>query len=62
MPELEKRHHPLPKDERARHDLIPESIEKERPQGDDDPDAAPASDTDPPRRRYRDPAGKPYET
>jgi hypothetical protein len=60
MPDSYKPHHPLPKDDRARHDLIPESVENERPLGDDDPDAAPASTTEPPERRYRDPANKPY--
>lgn len=61
MKNLDKNHHPLPKDERSRHDQLPESIEDVRPLGDDDPDAGPPSDTEPPRRRYRDPAGKPYD-
>lgn len=49
-------HHPLPQDSRARHDLIPESIEEERAKGDDAP---PGSDNRE-KRMYRDPAGKPY--
>ena len=35
-------HHPLPGDERARHDLIPESVEDERDKGDDSPGDAPS--------------------
>ncbi len=32
-------HHPLPASDDARHDRIPETIERERPRGDDDPGA-----------------------
>ena len=56
----DKPHHPLPKDDRARHDLIPETVEEERDLGDDDPEADDPSQTKPPKRSYRDPAGKPY--
>ena len=55
-------HHPLPKDERARHDLLPESIEDERDLGDDDPAASKASKTEAPRRQYSNPDGSTYET
>lgn len=58
----DKPHHPLPKDRRARHDLIPESVEDTRDQGDDDPDAPPPSQTEPPVEHYRDPDGRPYDT
>ena len=61
MSDQDKPHHPLPKDDRARHDLIPESIENESPQGDDDPYTAPASNVEPPKRQYRDPDGRPYD-
>ena len=57
----EKRHHPLPKDERARHDRIPESIEDERDQGDDSPCDQPASKEEPPEGRYANPDGTTYE-
>jgi len=43
-------HHPLPRSDKARHDRIPESIEDERPLGDDDPDAPPPSKVLPPDR------------
>lgn len=33
----QKEHHPLPGDERARHDLLPESAEGVRTKGDDAP-------------------------
>ena len=36
----DKPHHPLPAADKARHEEIPESIENERPRGDDDPGAA----------------------
>ena len=52
-------HHPLPEDERARHDLIPESIEDARDKGDDAPGDVPSS-TEAPRRDYRNPDGSPY--
>jgi len=52
-------HHPLPEDERARHDLLPENIEDARDKGDDAPDDA-ASSSEAPRRTYRNPDGSPY--
>ncbi|MDB5708424.1 MAG: hypothetical protein JWL96_494 [Sphingomonas bacterium] len=52
-------HHPLPRDERARHDLIPETIEDERDKGDDAPDDQP-SPTDAPSRTYANPDGSRY--
>jgi hypothetical protein len=55
-------HHPLPKDDRARHDVLPESIEDERDLGDDDPAARKPSTTEPPARKYKDPDGRPYST
>jgi hypothetical protein len=60
--EAEKPHHPLPRDDRARHDILPESIENERGLGDDDPGASKPSTTEPPAREYRDPDGRPYST
>lgn len=59
--QTDKPHHPLPKDERARHDLLPESIENTRDQGDDDPEAPTPSRTEPPGKPYRDPDGRAYE-
>jgi hypothetical protein len=52
-------HHPLPQDDRARHDLIPESIEDERDRGDDAPEAKPGKDP-PEERTYANPDGSPY--
>jgi hypothetical protein len=52
-------HHPLPRDERARHDLIPESVEDVRDKGEDSPGDAP-SDTEAPEHDYRYPDGSPY--
>lgn len=52
------RHHPLPEDERARHDLIPESIEATREKGDDAPDDA--SNDPPASRTFRNPDGTRY--
>ena len=52
-------HHPLPSDERARHDLIPESVEDVRDKGEDAPGDAP-SDTEAPERDYKYPDGSPY--
>ena len=52
-------HHPLPSDERARHDLIPESVEDEREKGEDAPGETP-SDTEAPERDYKYPDGSPY--
>lgn len=60
--DTDKLHHPLPKDDRARHDQIPENIENARDQGDDDPDAPTPSKSEPPERHYRDPDGRPYDT
>jgi hypothetical protein len=57
-----KPHHPLPKDERARHDLLPESIEDEREQGDDSPESPPASKTEAPRGHYVNPDGSGYDS
>jgi hypothetical protein len=54
-PKSNESHHPLPKDERARHDRIPESIERGHDMGDDDPDAPMPSLTEPPERSYSDP-------
>jgi len=54
-------HHPLPRDERARHDLIPESIEDGRDKGSDAP-GEPADPVTPPHRHYANPDGSPYET
>ena len=59
---MARSHHPLPKDDRARHDLIPEEMEDGRPLGEDDPDAPTPSSTTPPKRQYRDVDGRPYET
>lgn len=53
-----ERHHPLPEDERARHDLIPESIEAARQKGDDAPDDA--SNDPPASRTFRNPDGTRY--
>jgi hypothetical protein len=51
-------HHPLPADDRARHDVIPESIEDIRDKGDDglagEPGTAPRS------RSYTNPDGSTY--
>ncbi|WP_157216625.1 hypothetical protein [Flavisphingomonas formosensis] len=58
--ETAKPHHPLPKDRRARHDRLPESIEDVRDLGDDDPEAEAASADTPPAEIYRDPDGRPY--
>ena len=49
-------HHPLPRDARARHDRLPESIVDERDLGDDAPDEDPLL----PDAVYRDPQGRPY--
>ncbi|MES1971668.1 MAG: hypothetical protein V4472_04355 [Pseudomonadota bacterium] len=54
-------HHPLPGDDRARHDLIPESVEDVRDIGDDDPGAPGSSKVTPPLRHYRNPDGTPYD-
>jgi hypothetical protein len=55
-------HHPLPSDPRARHDLIPESVEdvRDRDEGENPDD--PASPVEPPVGHYRDPDGRPYDT
>lgn len=50
-------HHPLPQDDRARHDLIPESIERDRDFGDD---AAENPEDNLHRREYKNPDGSPY--
>lgn len=66
-------HHPLPEDERSRHDLLPESIGTARDGDRDDglePDrGAPVLDvldaadaSEPPHDRYRNPDGSPYES
>lgn len=57
----DKPHHPLPKDERARHDLLPEGIETTRDAGDDDPDAPAPSATQAPELHFRNPDGSPYD-
>ena len=57
----DKPHHPLPADERSRHDRLPENIEEERPLGADDPGAAP-SPSEPPEGEYRNPDGSTYRT
>ena len=49
-----KPYHPVPKDERAQHYPIPESIENERPLGADEPDQSPPSSTDAPGPSHRD--------
>lgn len=51
-------HHPLPADDRARHDLIPEGIEDVRDTGDDDPGGKAGDDPQP--RSYANPDGSPY--
>ena len=43
--------HPLPKDSRARHDLLPEGVEEMRDLGDDDPASPRASPMAPPDTR-----------
>lgn len=58
----EGRHHPLPSDSRARHDLIPESIEDARNRDDGEDPENPASPVEPPVGHYRDPDGRPYDT
>ncbi len=60
--ESDDQHHPLPKDERARHDLVGETVEKSHGLGDDDPGAPQPSLTEPPHGHYRDPDGRPYDT
>ena len=60
MDYADKPHHPLPKDERARHDLLPEGIEDVRDQGDDDPEAPPASKSEPPAGEFANPDGSKY--
>ncbi|MDB5706804.1 MAG: hypothetical protein JWN66_3920 [Sphingomonas bacterium] len=62
MSDRSKPHHPLPDDDRARHDLIPESIEDSRDKGDDDPGQAAPSETEPPVHHYRNPDGTPYDS
>jgi len=53
-----KGHHPLPADDRARHDVLPEGIENVRDKGDD---SAPGKDGDAPApRTYAEPDGSPY--
>lgn len=54
-------HHPLPKDPRARHDLLPEGVEERRPSGEDDPGAPAPSPSEPPELHYRNPDGTPYD-
>lgn len=56
---MTERHHPLPSDDRARHDQIPESVEDEREVDDGGPRP---STTKPPEHEYRDPDGRPYRT
>ena len=53
-------HHPLPEDERSRHDRLPESIEAVRDTGEDDPDGPEPSATEPPVAEYRNPDGRRY--
>jgi hypothetical protein len=53
-----KDHHPLPADDRARHDVIPESIEDARDKGDDNPGVEPGNGPLP--RTYKYPDGSPY--
>lgn len=52
--------HPLPSDPRARHDLIPESIEDSHGRDEGEPAEGGASATEPPAGFYRDPDGRPY--
>jgi hypothetical protein len=59
---IKKGHHPLPKDERARHDLLPENIEDVRELGDDDPLAPRPSKTEAPREHYVNPDGSAYQS
>jgi len=44
----EKPHQPLPNSGKARHDLIPEHVERERNLGDDDPQSPPSQVVPPP--------------
>lgn len=57
----DRRHHPLPEDDRARHDRLPESIENARDLGEDDPTGSEPSPTEPPGGHYRNPDGTAYE-
>ena len=51
-------HHPLPADDRARHDVIPESIENVRDKGDDT--AGGQTGMEPQPRTYSNPNGSTY--
>lgn len=55
-------HHPLPADERARHDLLPEPVKKGRGRGADAPEDPEADADQRPRRPYANPDGSPYES
>jgi hypothetical protein len=56
------RHHPLPGDDRARHDRLPEGVEDIRDKGDDAPGQPPPSTSEPPAHHYRYPDGTPYDS
>lgn len=51
-------HHPLPADDRARHDALPENIENVRDKGDDT--AKGETGKAPQPRTYSNPDGSPY--
>jgi hypothetical protein len=51
-------HHPLPADDRARHDVLPESVEEARDRGDDNPGVEPGDGPSP--RTYENPDGSLY--